>query len=146
MWVTHFPADLALSSRLDPADHGRSLRAELYLPGGLELAHVYEVLVGPEELRHRYEARRSHRVAAGGTHVPTNEGLMMSAEIGMPPMSGGGIGVDRLLMAARGDARIGAGLLFAREGYHRVPDPAAGALCGSSCGHGSTACGCGQAH
>lgn len=146
MWVTHFPADLALSSRLDPAEPSRSLRAELYLPGGLELAHVYEVLVDAEELRRRYEARRSHRVAAGLAHVPTNEGLMMSAEIGMPPMSGGGIGVDRLLMAARGDPRIGAGLLFAREGYHQVPEPDAGALCGAGCGHGAARCGCGHAH
>ncbi|MGI8666652.1 MAG: amino acid--tRNA ligase-related protein [Jatrophihabitans sp.] len=147
MWVTHFPADLALSSRLDPADPSRGLRAELYLPGGLELAHVYEVLVAPDELRERYDARRSHRVAAGMPYVPTNEGLMMSAEIGMPPMSGGGIGVDRLLMAARGDTRIGAGLLFAREGYHKVADPE-GSVCGAGCGHGEAGCSgsCGTGH
>jgi elongation factor P--beta-lysine ligase len=150
MWVTHFPADLALSSRLDPQDPSRSLRAELYLPGGLELAHVYEVLVDDSDLRDRYDARRSHRVAAGLPYVPTNEGLMMSAELGMPPMSGGGVGIDRLLMVARGDARIGAGLLFAREGYHQVSDPggAGDNICGASCGHGAGGCSgsCGTGH
>lgn len=139
VWVTHFPADLALSSRLDPKDPGRSLRAELYLPGGLELAHVYEVLVDGEELRNRYDSRRSHRVAAGMAHVPTNEGLMTSADIGIPPMSGGGIGIDRLLMVARNDRRIGAGLLFAGEGYHQLRDAVGGCASGS-CGVG----GCGD--
>jgi elongation factor P--beta-lysine ligase len=104
MWVTHFPAELGLSARLDPADDRFALRAELYLPGGLELAHVYENLVDGEQLRARYDARRSHRVAAGLSHVPTNEGLMASAEVGMPPMAGGAIGIDRVLLVARAAA------------------------------------------
>lgn len=139
-WVTHFPADLALSACLDPADQRYALRAELYLPGGLELAHVYQNLVEGDELRARYDARRSHRVAAGLPYVPTNEGLMASAEAGMPPMAGGAIGLDRVLMVARGDDEIGRGLLFAREGLATVP--ALRSLCGTD-GCGSGACGSG---
>jgi elongation factor P--beta-lysine ligase len=139
MWVTHFPADLALSARLDPTDPARSLRAELYLPGKLELAHVYENLTDGTDLRARYDARRSHRVAGGLTYVPTNEALMASAEAGMPPMAGGAIGLDRVLMVARGDAEVGRGTLFGREGV-AVP-PAPKSLCGSG-GCGSCSGGC----
>jgi elongation factor P--beta-lysine ligase len=139
IWVTHFPAELALSARLDPVDERRALRAELYLPGGLELAHVYENLVDGADLRSRYDARRSHRVAAGLSHVPTNEGLMASAEVGMPPMAGRAIGVDRVLMVARGDHELGRGLLFAREGFASLPTSRSvcgTGGCGGACGTG----------
>jgi lysyl-tRNA synthetase class 2 len=132
-WVTHFPADLALSARLDPDDPRRSLRAELFLPGGLELAQVYENLTEGAELRARYESRRAHRVAGGLPYVPSNEGLFESAHSGMPPMSGGAVGLDRVLMVARGDQAVGAGLLF---GGHpaATPDGSCGGCTPSTCG------------
>jgi lysyl-tRNA synthetase class 2 len=114
-WVTHFPADLAYSYRLDPTDPASTLRAELYLPGGVEVAHVYENLTVERDLRERYEDRRRHRLDCGLGEVEINEPLMDSARIGMPPMGGGAIGVERLLMALRGDDEIGAGVLFGRE-------------------------------
>src|SRR5438270_3225899 len=134
VWITHFPAELALSACLDPSDSHRALRAELFLPGGLELAHAYENLTTPAELRARYDARRAHRVAAGLPYVPTNEGLLRSAELGMPPMAGGAIGIDRVLMVARGETRVGAGMLFAREGHTISRSPQATG-CGASCGN-----------
>ena len=137
LWITHFPAELAMSARIDPADPRRALRAELFLNGGLELAQVYENLTTAGELRGRYEARRAHRVAAGLSYAPTNEGLLGSAELGMPPMAGGAIGIDRVLMVARGDTRVGAGMLFAREGH--TIGRAAPTGCGASCAH----CTCG---
>jgi hypothetical protein len=73
------------------------------------------------------------------SHVPTNEALMASAEAGMPPMAGGAIGIDRLLMVARGDEEIGRGLLFAREGFPRVP--IGRSVCGAG-GCGSCSGGC----
>ncbi|WP_242910559.1 amino acid--tRNA ligase-related protein [Actinomadura terrae] len=140
LWVTHFPADLALHTRLDPSDERVALRSELYFPGGLELAHAYENLVDGPELRARYDARRSHRVASGMPHVATNEALMISAEAGMPPMSGAAIGVDRILMVALGRDALGAGLLFAREGFTQIKAPAS--VCGTDGGCGSCGGGC----
>lgn len=114
-WVTHFPADLAYSYRLDPANPNYALRAELYLPGGMEVAHVYENLTVERELRERYTVRRRHRLDCGLGETVLNESLMGSARIGMPPMGGGAIGMERLLMTLRGDDEIGAGVLFGQE-------------------------------
>jgi elongation factor P--(R)-beta-lysine ligase len=113
-WLTHYPAELALSARLDPSDSRLALRAELFFPGGMEVAHVYENLIGGA-LRPRYAERSRHRSACGLPPVPPNEGLMASAELLMPPMAGGALGIDRLLMLARGDEDVGHGLLFGRE-------------------------------
>lgn len=150
LWVTHYPADLGLSAALDPDDDRVALRAELFVAGGLELAHVYENLVVPDQLRVRYDRRRAHRVAAGMSHVPTNEPLMMSAEAGMPPMSGGAIGLDRVLMVLRGDPMVGAGVLFPREGLARVPEPSAAGCGGRAAADGCTGscgtCGSGSCH
>jgi len=73
----------------------------LYLPGGFELAHFYENIVEPDALILRYRERLEHRLAAGMPSVDLNIALQTSALLGMPPMSGIAIGVDRLLMLAR---------------------------------------------
>ncbi|MEV0392222.1 amino acid--tRNA ligase-related protein [Polymorphospora rubra] len=140
LWITHFPAELAVQARLDQADPRYALRAELYLPGGLELANVYENLVDGAELRAQYNTRRSHRVAAGMSYVATNEALMTSAEAGMPPMSGGAIGIDRVLMVALGHASAGGGVLFGREGFTELKSEHS--VCGSDGGCGSCGGGC----
>jgi lysyl-tRNA synthetase, class II len=114
-WLTYFPAELALNALIDPEDPKRSLLGELYVPGGLELARTYECLTEPTELRERYLERLQHRRDGGLPDVPVNEGLMQSAEIGMPPLGGGAIGIDRIAMIGWGDEEIGRGLLFARE-------------------------------
>ncbi|MEM9291120.1 MAG: amino acid--tRNA ligase-related protein [Acidobacteriota bacterium] len=111
-WLVGYPPELALSSRVDA---GRALRGELFAPGGLELAHVYENEVLPGVLKHRYSNRHAHRVDAGLDPRQPNEDLFASLQLGMPPMAGGAIGVDRVLMIARGEAQVGSGLLFPHE-------------------------------
>ncbi len=115
--VTDFPEELGLSARERPGAPGVTLRAELYLPGGLELAHLYENLTEPEALRARYTARLEHRIAAGLPRVPLDEGLLGSAALGMPPMAGLALGVDRLLLLIRGRGTVADGLLFPHEGF-----------------------------
>jgi elongation factor P--beta-lysine ligase/biotin carboxylase len=116
-FVVDFPVELGLSARPRPDDPAHCLRAELYLPGGVELAHLYENLTDAEALRRRCEARLKHRVAAGLPAVSLDEGLLGSAALGMPPMGGFAIGVDRLLLLILGDGVVGDGLLFPREGF-----------------------------
>ena len=116
-FVVGFPVELGLSGRRRPHDPATAYRGELYLPGGFELAHFYDNIVDPVELRERYEYRRAHRLASGLSEVDLDEGLQTSALLGMPPMSGYAIGVDRLLMGALGLERISDTLLFPREGF-----------------------------
>ncbi len=116
-YVLNFPSELGLSARPSPGDPRVSLRAELYFPGGWELAHLYENLTEPEALRARLLERRSRRLANGYPDVDLDEGLLASASLGMPPMAGFALGVDRLLMLLLGRGRIGEGLLFGFEGF-----------------------------
>jgi lysyl-tRNA synthetase, class II len=113
--VVEFPVELGLSARESEPGSGVALRGEIYLPGGLELAHIYENIVDPAELAQRYDERLAHRLAAGMLAVRRDLDLQQSADAGMPPMSGLAIGIDRILMVASGDAEAGRGCLFARE-------------------------------
>lgn len=115
-FVVDFPVELGLSARARDDRPALALRGELYAPGGLEVAHLYENLTEAAPLRERYAERLRHRVAAGFPPVPLDEGLMASAALGMPPMAGFAVGVDRLLLLARGGGDVGDGLLFPREG------------------------------
>ena len=116
-YIVDFPSELGLSARPRQEDPRVSLRAELYFPGGWELAHLYENLTEAGPLRERLAERRRRRVVNGYPDVALDEGLLGSAELGMPPMAGLAIGVDRLLMVVLGEGRVGQGLLFAREGF-----------------------------
>jgi lysyl-tRNA synthetase class II len=116
-YVVEFPSELGLSARPCSEDPRVSLRAELYFPNGWELAHLYENLTDPGPLRERLMERRQRRVAYGYPEVALDEGLLGSAELGMPPMAGFALGVDRLLMLVLGGGEIGQGLLFGREGF-----------------------------
>ena len=117
VFVVDFPVDLGLSGRERRGVPGACHRGELYLPGGFELAHFYENITEAGELRRRYAGRLEHRIASGLPSVPLDEDLMRSAELGMPPMSGFAIGIDRLLMVALGADQVSTGLLFSREGF-----------------------------
>jgi len=117
-FVTEFPIELGLSYRACSDRPAICHRGELYLPGGFELAHVYEIMTDAAQIRERYEERLCYRVAAGLPAVALDEGLIDSAAFGMPPMSGLALGLDRLLMLVLGKGIIGDGLLFPREGFN----------------------------
>jgi lysyl-tRNA synthetase class 2 len=116
-FVIEFPAELSLSYLVRPDSPRVCQRGELYLPGGFELAHVYEILTDPDQIRARYEERLQYRISAGLPPVSLDEGLLGSAALGMPPMCGLAIGLDRLLLLVLGEGIVGDGLLFPREGF-----------------------------
>lgn len=116
-FVIDFPVELGLSYRERPEQPGVCARGELLLPGGFELVHLYENLTDPDVLRARYEVRLKYRIAAGLPTVTLNEGLFESAALGMPPMAGIAVGLDRLLLLVLGKGVVGDGLLFPQEGF-----------------------------
>jgi elongation factor P--beta-lysine ligase len=107
----------ATSYRARPDRPQTCLRGELFLSGGFELAHIYENITDASSLRSRYEERLRHRIASGLPPVALDEGLLGSAALGMPPMAGIAIGLDRLLLLVLGEGRVGDGSLFPREGF-----------------------------
>lgn len=86
-------------------------RFELYL-GPLELANGYHELTDAAEQRRRFERDVAVRSARGAASLPVDEALLAAMGAGLPACAGVALGVDRLLMAMLGTARIADVLAF----------------------------------
>jgi lysyl-tRNA synthetase class 2 len=64
---------------------------------GAELINAYSELVDPIEQRLRLMEQAKLRSAGDRDAMPLDEDYLRAMEYGMPPISGWGIGVDRLL-------------------------------------------------
>jgi lysyl-tRNA synthetase class 2 len=113
VFVTEWPAPLAILARRSPDDPRVAERFELYVDG-VELANGFQELVDPVEQRARFEAEVRERRRRGLPELPVPERLLAALEDpGMPPSAGVALGVDRLLMLALGVDDIGEVLPFA---------------------------------
>jgi lysyl-tRNA synthetase class 2 len=116
-YIVEFPIELGLTAVAHPARRNVALRGELYLPGGVELAHLYENLTERDAMERRSRERILHRIAAGMPPIDLDHAMLAAAARGIPPMSGFAIGVDRLFWFASGCiGSVGDGLMFPREG------------------------------
>lgn len=106
--VHDWPATQCALARIRPGEHPQDSpvaeRFELYL-GSYELANGYHELNDAQEQRARFE--RDHRVrAARGLPLPPLDERLLASLPQLPDCAGVAVGVDRLLMAMRGTARI----------------------------------------
>ena len=72
--------------------------------GGRELANGYSELNDPDEQEERFRAERRPRPAAISRPIPPIA-FVRALEYGLPPTSGIGIGIDRLIMLLAGCPR-----------------------------------------
>lgn len=86
-------------------------RFELYL-GPLELANGYHELIDPAEQRARFQRDLATRRARGAVCPPVDEHLLAAMAAGLPDCAGVALGVERLLMALLGTARIADAIAF----------------------------------
>jgi len=102
--VHDWPASQCALARIRPGNPPVAERFELYL-GPLELANGYHELTNAAEQRARFEsdlARRSER----GLPLPPIDDALLQALHALPACAGVALGVERLLMALCGTARI----------------------------------------
>lgn len=111
--VVDYPASqCALANIRDDGDgHAVAERFELYL-GPLELANGYHELTDADEQRARFERDHAVRRSRGEPLPPIDEALLAALRRGLPACAGVALGVDRLLMAMGGCARIADVLAF----------------------------------
>ncbi|MDY5784778.1 lysine--tRNA ligase [Corynebacterium sp.] len=100
-FVTNFPVETSPLTRDHRDKPGVTEKWDLYVRG-FELATGYSELVDPVIQRESFEDQA--RLAAHGDDeaMVLDEDFLAAMEQGMPPTSGTGMGVDRLLMALTG--------------------------------------------
>lgn len=101
VFVRDFPVETSPLTRQHRSKPGVTEKWDLYVRG-FELATGYSELVDPVIQRERFEDQA--RLAAGGDDeaMVLDEDFLRAMEQGMPPTTGVGMGIDRLLMAFTG--------------------------------------------
>lgn len=95
-FVYDYPADmipLAKKKHDDP----RYVECVQLLLGGTELTKAFSELNDPIEQRERFAEQERLRAGGDDEAQPSDESFLTSLEYGMPPTSGLGVGIDRLV-------------------------------------------------
>lgn len=79
-------------------DDSRTIEMFQFLVNGEELCKSYSELVDPEIQRRNLEEQAKAKANGDDEAMDIDEGFLLAMEHGMPPMSGLGMGIDRLMM------------------------------------------------
>ncbi|HEY0506325.1 MAG TPA: EF-P lysine aminoacylase EpmA [Lysobacter sp.] len=109
--VVDYPASQCALARVRDGAVPVAERFELYL-GPLELANGYHELADAREQGERFDRDLATRRERGDPAPPRDERLLQALAAGFPACAGVALGVDRLLMAMLGTARIADVLAF----------------------------------
>ncbi|MEZ0340753.1 lysine--tRNA ligase [Mycobacterium sp. pV006] len=100
-FVRDFPVETTPLTRSHRSIDGVTEKWDLYVRH-IELATGYSELIDPVIQRERFEAQARAAAAGDDEAMALDEDFLAALEHGMPPTTGTGMGVDRLLMALTG--------------------------------------------
>lgn len=100
-FVRDFPVETTPLTRSHRSIDGVTEKWDLYVRH-IELATGYSELIDPVIQRERFEAQARAAAAGDDEAMALDEDFLAALEYGMPPTTGTGMGVDRLLMALTG--------------------------------------------
>lgn len=100
-FVRDFPTETTPLTRAHRSIPGVTEKWDLYIRG-IELATGYSELADPVIQRERFAAQARAAAAGDDEAMVLDEDFLAALEYGMPPSTGTGMGVDRLLMALTG--------------------------------------------
>jgi lysyl-tRNA synthetase class 2 len=95
-FVMEYPVEISPLAKYKPGQLDFTERFELII-GGREYANVYSELNDPIQLKKNFEEHIARKQKGKEAH-PMDRDFMRALEIGMPPTSGIGIGMDRFVM------------------------------------------------
>lgn len=95
-FLTAHPIELSPLARRNDADPTVADRFQLVV-NGAEIVNAYSELVDPIDQRQRLEEQARLRSQGDEEAMPLDEDYLLAMEYGMPPISGWGMGIDRLL-------------------------------------------------
>src|ERR1700758_1949294 len=100
-FVRDFPVETTPLTRQHRSMPAVTEKWDLYVRG-VELATGYSELVDPVIQRERFEAQARAAAAGDDEAMALDEDFLAALEYAMPPSTGTGMGIDRLLMALTG--------------------------------------------
>ncbi|MGC8740283.1 MAG: lysine--tRNA ligase [Candidatus Sumerlaeaceae bacterium] len=111
IFITEFAKAVSPLAKSKPTDPLVAERFELYI-GGMEIANGYSELNDPQEQFLRFKEQMEARDRGDEEAHQMDEDYIRALEYGMPPASGLGIGIDRLVMILTNSPSIRDVILF----------------------------------
>ena len=111
VFITDYPVETTPLCKQHRTKPGLIERVELFA-GGMEFANIYSELNDPIRQKKLLEEQAKERELGIETAQPYDEDFVEALEIGMPPASGFGMGVDRFVMLMLGKDSIKDVILF----------------------------------
>lgn len=110
-YITDYPLEMTPLAKKHRTEEGLVERFELFILGK-EIGNAYSELNDPIDQRERFEDQL--KLAARGDHeaMAMDDDFIRALEYGMPPTSGLGIGIDRLVMLMTNQSTIQEVLFF----------------------------------
>lgn len=96
IFLIHHPVDLSPLARLNDDDAGITDRFQLVV-GGAEIVNAYSELIDPIDQKERFEQQSQAKAGGDEEAMMYDHSYLEAMEHGMPPMSGWGMGIDRLM-------------------------------------------------
>lgn len=111
VFIVGHPIELSPLARRNDADPAITDRFQLVV-NTWEVVNAYSELVDPEDQRKRFEEQGAAREGGDEEALPTEEDYLLCMEYGMPPTSGWGMGIDRMVTLLSGQENLRDAVLF----------------------------------
>ena len=110
-FLTQHPTDLSPLARANDADPDITDRFQLII-NGAEVINAYSELVDPQEQKRRLIKQARYKAEGDEEAMMMDDDFITAMEYGMPPISGWGMGIDRIFQVLTGGDNIRDSVLF----------------------------------